>query len=109
MKLIVHGQQAFGKSVLEALLDRGEAVLAFPEGVRGICKPIQQRYQLQRFGHGFMRLAKATGTPVVPISVVGAEEQYISVRNSKISYFQTGPTMSHLGPVLLFGALWGPF
>jgi methionyl-tRNA formyltransferase len=28
MKLIVHGQQAFGKAVLEALLDRGEDVCA---------------------------------------------------------------------------------
>ena len=27
MKIIVHGQQAFGKSVLEALLDRGEDVI----------------------------------------------------------------------------------
>ena len=28
MRLVVHGQQAFGKSVLEALLDRGENVVA---------------------------------------------------------------------------------
>ena len=28
MKLIVHGQQAFGKSVLEALLARGEMISA---------------------------------------------------------------------------------
>ena len=28
MKLIVHGQQAFGKSVLETLLERGEEVVA---------------------------------------------------------------------------------
>ena len=28
MRLLVHGQQAFGKSVLEALLDRGENVVA---------------------------------------------------------------------------------
>ena len=28
MRIIVHGQQAFGKSVLEALLDRGEDVIA---------------------------------------------------------------------------------
>ena len=27
MRIIVHGQQAFGKSVLEALLDRGEDVI----------------------------------------------------------------------------------
>ena len=28
MRLVVHGQQAFGKSVLEALLNRGENVVA---------------------------------------------------------------------------------
>ena len=28
MRIIVHGQQAFGKSVLEALLERGEDVIA---------------------------------------------------------------------------------
>ena len=28
MRLVVHGQQAFGKSVLEALLDRGEEIIA---------------------------------------------------------------------------------
>ena len=28
MRIVVHGQQAFGKSVLEALLERGEDVIA---------------------------------------------------------------------------------
>ena len=44
------------------LLDQGEAVLVFPEGVRGINKPITQAYQLQRFGLGFMRLALENDT-----------------------------------------------
>ena len=29
----------------------------------------------QDFGHGFMRLALETGTPIVPVAVIGAEEQ----------------------------------
>jgi 1-acyl-sn-glycerol-3-phosphate acyltransferase len=57
------------------LLESDEAVLVFPEGVRGISKPFSQRYQLQEFGLGFMRLALATGTPIVPVAVIGAEEQ----------------------------------
>ncbi|RMG12685.1 MAG: acyltransferase family protein [Deltaproteobacteria bacterium] len=65
------------------LLHQGEPILAFPEGVRGISKPIQQRYQLAEFGLGFMRLALETKTPIVPIAVVGAEEQYVSVANLK--------------------------
>jgi len=65
------------------LLAAGEPVLAFPEGVRGISKPIQQRYQLEEFGLGFMRLALETKTPIVPVAVVGGEEQMISIGNLK--------------------------
>ena len=57
------------------LLESEEAILVFPEGQRGINKLWPQRYQLQEFGLGFMRLALETHTPIVPIAVVGAEEQ----------------------------------
>ncbi len=65
------------------LLARDEAVLVFPEGSRGVSKPFAQRYQLQRFGLGFMRLALETDTPIVPVAVVGGEEQYINLGNSE--------------------------
>jgi 1-acyl-sn-glycerol-3-phosphate acyltransferase len=57
------------------LLAADEAILVFPEGVRGLNKPWRQRYQLQKFGPGFMRLALESSAPVVPCAVVGAEEQ----------------------------------
>jgi 1-acyl-sn-glycerol-3-phosphate acyltransferase len=57
------------------LLAEDEAILVFPEGARGISKPFSQRYQLQEFGSGFMRLALETRTSIVPVAVVGAEEQ----------------------------------
>src|SRR3990172_3314327 len=57
------------------LLAAGEAILVFPEGGRGLCKLWEQRYQLQGFGLGFMRLALETDSPIVPVGVVGAEEQ----------------------------------
>ncbi|HET6438883.1 MAG TPA: lysophospholipid acyltransferase family protein [Anaeromyxobacter sp.] len=57
------------------LLAADEALLVFPEGTRGLNKLFKHRYQLQRFGEGFMRLALETGAPVVPVGVVGAEEQ----------------------------------
>ncbi|MBX5483794.1 MAG: acyltransferase family protein [Myxococcaceae bacterium] len=57
------------------LLEKDEAILVFPEGVRGITKLWPQRYQLQEFGLGFMRLALETKTPIVPVAVIGAEEQ----------------------------------
>lgn len=63
------------------LLRNEEMLLVFPEGARGINKPITQRYQLGEFGLGFMRLALETGTPIVPIAVVGAEEQFINFGN----------------------------
>jgi 1-acyl-sn-glycerol-3-phosphate acyltransferase len=63
------------------LLAQGEALLVFPEGVRGISKTFDQRYKLTDFGLGFMRLAIETDTPIVPVAVVGGEEQYISVAN----------------------------
>ncbi len=63
------------------LLDRDEALLVFPEGSRGISKTIVDRYKLTDFGLGFMRLAMETDTPIVPIAVIGGEEQYVSVAN----------------------------
>ena len=57
------------------MLEQGELVIAFPEGVRGMNKLVWERYQLQEFGHGFMRLALETDTPIVPIAVIGSEEQ----------------------------------
>ncbi|HLV61683.1 MAG TPA: lysophospholipid acyltransferase family protein [Fredinandcohnia sp.] len=57
------------------LLEADETILVFPEGTRGLNKVYAKRYQLASFGQGFMRLALATGSPIVPISVIGAEEQ----------------------------------
>lgn len=65
------------------LLEADETILVFPEGARGISKTYDKRYQLQSFGQGFMRLALQTGTPIVPVSVVGAEEQAPSFYNVK--------------------------
>ncbi|HET9753719.1 MAG TPA: lysophospholipid acyltransferase family protein, partial [Myxococcales bacterium] len=57
------------------LLAAGETIMVFPEGVRGLNKTWDKRYQLQEFGTGFMRIALETNTPIVPVGVVGAEEQ----------------------------------
>lgn len=63
------------------LLENEEVIVVFPEGSRGISKTFDQRYQLVDFGLGFMRLALETRTPIVPVSIVGAEEQYPSLAN----------------------------
>jgi 1-acyl-sn-glycerol-3-phosphate acyltransferase len=65
------------------LLAHGNAILVFPEGVRGSGKPYSKRYQLADFGRGFMRLALQTQSPIVPFAVVGAEESIPSLFNFK--------------------------
>jgi 1-acyl-sn-glycerol-3-phosphate acyltransferase len=75
------GQVAGLPENAKRLLAQEEALLVFPEGARGVAKPFDRRYQLADFGTGFMRLAVETDTPIVPIAVVGGEEQYISIAN----------------------------
>lgn len=65
------------------LLEAEEALLVFPEGVRGLNKVWSERYRLQAFGTGFMRLAIETNTPIVPTIVIGAEEQSPSIFASR--------------------------
>jgi 1-acyl-sn-glycerol-3-phosphate acyltransferase len=65
------------------LLTADEALMVFPEGVRGLNKPFRERYKLQRFGNGFMRLALESGAPIVPVGVVGAEEQAPAILDLK--------------------------
>ena len=64
-----------------SLLEAGECVMVFPEGVRGMNKPFSERYRLQRMGLGFMRLALETDTPIVPVGIVGSEEQQPGLAN----------------------------
>jgi 1-acyl-sn-glycerol-3-phosphate acyltransferase len=88
------------------LLEGGECVMVFPEGVRGMNKTWDQRYQLQRFGNGFMRLALETQTPIVPVGIVGSEEQQPGLLNLRglgralgMPAFPITPTFPWLGPL----------
>jgi 1-acyl-sn-glycerol-3-phosphate acyltransferase len=65
------------------LLRRGELVGVFPEGFKGVGKGWRERYKLQRFGRGgFIEIALRTGTPIIPVAIVGAEEAYPMVANA---------------------------
>jgi 1-acyl-sn-glycerol-3-phosphate acyltransferase len=77
------GQVVGDPVVCRRLLEADEGVLVFPEGARGISKLFNQRYQLVGFGHGFMRLALETDSPIVPIAVIGAEEQAPAIYDIK--------------------------
>jgi 1-acyl-sn-glycerol-3-phosphate acyltransferase len=88
------------------LLEQGEALLVFPEGARGISKTFDHRYQLTDFGLGFMRLAMETNTPIVPIAVIGAEEQYVSVANlEKLARIVGAPALPVMPQLLLPGGI----
>ncbi len=64
------------------LLENEESVLVFPEGTKGSGKLFWKRYQLQKFGTGFMRISLQTHTPIIPVAVIGAEETYPAFYNS---------------------------
>ena len=66
------------------LLQHDEAVLVFPEGHRGFIKPYSQAYRLQRFGRGFVRIALQAKAPIVPVGVVGSEEQSPGLLDAKV-------------------------
>ncbi|MFR9800029.1 lysophospholipid acyltransferase family protein [Streptomyces sp. MS06] len=89
------------------LLAQGELVGVMPEGFKGIGKPFGERYKLQRFGRGgFVSTALRERAPIVPCSIVGAEEIYPMIGNAKtlarllgFPYFPLTPTFPWLGPL----------
>jgi 1-acyl-sn-glycerol-3-phosphate acyltransferase len=84
----------------ERLLSTGELVGVFPEGFKGIGKPFSERYKLQRFGRGgFVSAALRTGTPIIPCSIIGAEEIYPMIGNAKTLARLTGLPYAPLTPV----------
>jgi 1-acyl-sn-glycerol-3-phosphate acyltransferase len=96
----------------ERLLRKEALVAVFPEGVKGIGKLFRQRYQLQRFGRGgFIKLCLRTGTPIIPVAVIGAEEanpmiariEYLS-KAMGLPYIPVTPTFPLLGPLGLVPA-----
>lgn len=91
----------------ERLLGSGSLVGVWPEGYKGIGKPFRERYQLRRFGRGgFVSAAIRTGAPIVPCSIVGAEEIYPMMGNLEplarllgLPYLPVTPTFPWLGPL----------
>lgn len=89
------------------LLRAGELVGVCPEGYKGLGKPFRERYRLQRFGRGgFAEVALQTQAPVIPVSIVGAEEIFPMIADLKplarllgVPYFPVTPTFPLLGPL----------
>jgi len=91
----------------ERLMSSGELVGVWPEGFKGIGKPFSERYKLQRFGRGgFVSAALRSGVPIIPCSIVGAEEIYPLIGNIPtlarllgIPYIPITPFFPLLGPL----------
>jgi 1-acyl-sn-glycerol-3-phosphate acyltransferase len=89
------------------LLEQDELVAVFPEGVKGTSKSFRDRYRLARFGRGgFVELALRTGSPIVPVAVVGSEEIYPKIGEAPVlarltgaPFFPITPTFPLLGPL----------
>jgi 1-acyl-sn-glycerol-3-phosphate acyltransferase len=89
------------------LLEQDELVAVFPEGAKGAGKDFSERYRLQRFGRGgFVEIALRAGAPIIPVAVVGSEEIYPKVGESRLMaratgapYFPITPTFPLLGPL----------
>lgn len=101
------GATLAASSDAERLLSSGELVGVWPEGFKGIGKNYRDRYRLQRFGRGgFVSAAIRTQVPIVPVSIVGAEETYPMLadvrplaRLTGAPYFPLTPTFPWLGPL----------
>ncbi len=91
----------------ERLLSNGELAGVWPEGFKGIGKPYAERYKLQRFGRGgFVSSAMRAQVPIVPVSIVGAEEIYPLIGNVPslarllgVPYLPITPFFPLLGPL----------
>lgn len=101
------GQTLACNADAERLLRKGELVGVWPEGFKGVGKPFSSRYKLQRFGRGgFVSAALRAGVPIIPVSVIGAEEIYPKLGDIKVlarmlglPYFPVTPFFPLLGPL----------
>ncbi len=75
------------------LLRKNNCVVLFPEGEYGNFKPTSQKYRLQDFKRGFIRMALMTGSPIVPTIIIGAEETHINLRQLKFTKYLIGSVL----------------
>lgn len=64
------------------LLEDDRLLMVFPEGARGTAKLYKDRYTLVQFGTGFVRLALATKTPIIPFGFIGGGDAIPTIANS---------------------------
>lgn len=87
------------------LIENGESLLVFPEGVRGVAKNTREFYQVQPFSKGFYRMALIHHTPILPCAIVGCEEMYPYVYHPRWLAQNLGIPALPLSASLLLGPL----
>ena len=99
------GQVIGTRNAVRDLLGDGQPVLIFPEGTSGILKPITQRHRVQDFHAGFVREALRADAPIVPMAVIGSDDQSPILADWKalgrlfgMPGFPITPTFPLLGP-----------
>ncbi len=100
------GQVIGTRENVSDLLDDGQLLLVFPEGIDGPRKPITQRYRLQPFHPGFVEESLRTRAPIVPVAILGSDDQTPILFDLKSLARRLGlpalpvtPTFPWLGPL----------
>jgi 1-acyl-sn-glycerol-3-phosphate acyltransferase len=84
------------------LLRDGAAVLTFPEGTRAQQRRFRDRYKLAPFGYGFARVALLARAPIVPVAVIGCEEEAPLLANPRWLRRLVGTHSAPITPTLVF-------
>lgn len=96
------------------LLEAGHKVLVFPGGDIENLRPFRDRKRVNLAGRtGFVRLARRTGVPIVPVVSAGGHENLVVLTQGKQLARRIGMDRFkiHSFPVLLampWGLVWGP-
>jgi 1-acyl-sn-glycerol-3-phosphate acyltransferase len=100
------GQVVGSRDNVRELLRLKQLVLIFPEGMAGIRKRAADRYVLQSFHLGFVEESLRHRVPIIPVAVVGADDQAPVLWDLQplakllgLPFFPITPTFPLLGPL----------
>jgi 1-acyl-sn-glycerol-3-phosphate acyltransferase len=100
------GQVIGTRDNFRELLGREQIALVFPEGMAGVRKLAAERYVLQRFGLGFIEESLRNRVMIIPVAIIGADDQAPILYDVKplarllgLPFFPITPTFPLLGPL----------